>query len=548
MNHQRKFSSLDRAYVRALYHACGLSDQDLSRPLVAVVNSFSEAVPGHAHLARLAKHVKAGIREAGGTPVEFNTIAICDGIAQGPGMHAVLASREVIAASVELTVRAHGFAAMVMLASCDKIIPGMLLAAARLDLPTVFLPGGIMKPGRVHGQTYVASDVKEAMGRVQSGQITPVEFEEIIAGACPGPGACSMMGTAATMAIVAEALGLALPGAATAPAASAKRRELAFQSGRAVVQQLRHRHSARRYLTPHSFENAIRVVLALGGSSNAVLHLLALAAEAGVPLCLLDFDRLSRLTPLLSKFKPSSAYTIAQFHQAGGVPTALRALARLVHGDAPTVSGKNLRAIAQASPPTGSLIRPATDPLSPEGGLAVLFGNLAPKGAVVKPAGIVPAMMVHQGPAVVFESEEAVRDYLLKQPVPAGSVLVIRYEGPRGGPGMRELSIPAAMLVGMGLGDRVAMLTDGRFSGATHGPCIGHLAPEAAAGGPLAAVQSGDFIVIDIPRRRLELLVSAAEIRRRLRRARPPRRAIPPGFLRLYAERVSGAELGAILK
>jgi len=545
---RNKALDLDTAYARALYHACGLSDQDLARPLVAVVNSFAESVPGHVHLARLAQEVKAGIRQAGGTPLEFNTIAICDGIAQGPGMHAVLASREVIAASVELTMRAHRFSAMVLLASCDKVIPGMLLAAARLDVPTVFLPGGTMKPGRVHGQTLVASDVKEAIGRFQAGKLSAREFREIVAAGCPGPGACSMMGTACTMAVVTEALGLALPGAATALAVSPERRELARRSGIAVMRLLQRRKTARRFFTPQALENAIRTVLAVAGSTNAVLHLLALAHEAGLPLTLADFDRLSRETPTLAKFKPSSSATIAQFHRAGGVPTVLRGLSRLVQGRQPTVSGQTIQEVARNSLPTGPLIRSLQDPIAPEGGIAVLSGSLAPKGAVVKPAGIVPAMHVHRGPAVVFESEEAVRDHLMQKRVRPGSVLVIRYEGPAGGPGMRELSIPAAMLAGMGLGDRVAMVTDGRFSGATRGPCIGHVAPEAAAGGPIAAVQNGDLIAIDIPGRRLELLVSASEIRRRLKKAKPRKPSIPPGFLRLYAERVSGAEQGAILE
>jgi dihydroxy-acid dehydratase len=480
--------------------------------------------------------------------LEFNTIAICDGIAQGAGMHAVLPSREVIAASVELMARAHRFDAVVLIASCDKIIPGMLLAGARLDLPTVFLTGGTMRPARLLGRVMVASDVKEAVGALAAEKIGPREFAEIEAKICGGPGACSMMGTACTMAVIAETLGLALPGSAVGLAESPERRELARQSGALAVQAARRGTRFSRIVTQEALENAVRVVLSIGGSTNAVLHLLALAKAAGLRLTLRDFDRMSRDTPLLGRFKPSSPATVLDFHRAGGVPTVMRALGRRIHGGGKNVAGESAAEIAAQAEPPGEIIRPATGPLSREAGLAVLYGSLAPGGAVVKPAGIEPGMLVHKGPARVFESEEEVQAHLEGGNIEPGTVLVIRYEGPRGGPGMRELSLPAAMLVGMGLGDSVAMVTDGRFSGATRGPCIGHVCPEAAAGGPIAAVQDGDAITIDIPARRLELHLPADEIERRLAAAKPPKRQVPPGFLRLYAERVAGADEGAVLE
>jgi len=532
-------------YARALYRAAGLSAADLGRPLIGIANSYTDANPGHAHLRRLVEHVKAGVREAGGVPLEFNTIAICDGIAQGAGMYASLPSREAIAASVELMARAHEFEALVLMATCDKIIPGMLMAGGRLDLPTVVLTGGTMRPGKVRGRVVVASDVKEAQGALREGRLTAAEFAEIEARACPGCGACSMMGTACTMAIVAEALGLALPGSAVGLAESKERRELARRTGALAARLAGCGPRFRELVTAGAWENAAQVALAVGGSSNAVLHLLALARAADLHFSLRDFDRLGRNTPLLGRFKPSGEPTVLDFHRAGGVPTVMKALGKLIHSDARSVGGKTMKQIAAGAKPPGRLIRPLSDPLSGGPGLAVLYGNLAPRGAVVKPAGIVPQMLTHTGPAMVFESEEAVKARLTRGRVKPGAVLVVRYEGPAGGPGMRELSLPAAMLVGMGLAESVAMITDGRFSGATRGPCIGHVCPEAAAGGPIAAVRNGDLITIDVPGRRLHLHLSAAEIKRRLARAKPPRQNIPPGFLRLYARHALQADQGA---
>jgi len=532
-------------YARALYRAAGLSKQDLDRPLIGIANSYTDANPGHAHLNRLAKHVKAGVKAAGGTPLEFNTIAICDGIAQGVGMHASLPSREAIAASVEMMARAHHFDALILIATCDKIIPGMLIAGARLDLPTVFLTGGTMRPARIKGTTMVASDVKEAIGALRAGKITRAEFAEIEERVCAGCGACSMMGTAATMAIVAESLGLALPGSATGLAESKERRELARRSGELAVSLAERGPRFSDVVTDESISNAARVALAVGGSANAVIHLLALAREAGLGLALSDFDRMSRETPLIGKFKPSAGHTMLDFHKAGGVSTVMAALGKLIHAKSRSVTGETMARIAASAKPPGKVIRPAADPLDNEAGLAVLYGSLAPRGAVVKPAGIVPEMLVHTGPAVVFDSEEEVRERLERGKVKPGSVLVIRYEGPRGGPGMRELSIPAAMLVGMGLGESVAMVTDGRFSGASRGPCVGHVCPEAAVGGPIAAVKNGDLVTIDVPNRKLDIHLTKAEIKKRLQKARPPKKPVPPGFLRLYQKLARQADQGA---
>ena len=542
-------SGFESTYARALYRATGLDDRDFQRPLIAVVNSFSEAVPGHAHLPRVAEWVKQAIHEAGGTPVEFNTVAACDGICQGAGMHYILPMREVIAASVELMLRAHSFEGAVMVASCDKIIPGMLLAAARCDLPTIFVTGGVMPPGGSDDDTLVASDVKEAMGRLSAGEITREQLADIERSACPGPGACNMMGTAVTMACLTEALGLSLPRSATVTALSDEHEALARESGRQVVSLVEGGRCGRQFMSRQSLENALRVGLAAGGSSNMVLHMLALSEELGLGLSLMEIDQLSRNTPLLTRLKPASEANVTDFHQAGGVPALMTNLSPVLDLDVPIVEAPALKdRLADETVCEDGLIRPLNQPLAAEGGLAVLFGNLAPRGAVVKQSGVAQDMMTSAGPARVCNSEEEVREKLVAGEVHAGDVLVIRYEGPRGGPGMRELSIPAALLIGMGLGESVAMVTDGRFSGATWGPCIGHVCPEAAVGGPLAAVREGDLIRIDIPNRRLDIDLTDDEIHKRLTTFRPPPRKVGGGFLEIYAALVSGADTGAVLR
>lgn len=543
------FHGLAGAYPRALYRPMGFRDEDFSKPLIGIVNSWSEVNPGHFHLHELAAWVKEGVREGGGMPAEFNTVGPCDGIAQGQGMHYVLPLRDIIASSIELMAGANQFDGLVMLCNCDKVVPGMLMAAARLNLPTVFVSGGPMLSGKWREQEIVTSDVKEGMGRLKAHKISDEEFYEIECRACPGPGTCNFMGTANTMNCVAEALGLTLPGCATMPASHPKRRELCKASGRRIVELVRQKLGARAMLTKASLENAVRLVQAIGGSTNASLHIPAIAYEAGVSLGLADFDRLGRATPLIGKFRPASKYTIVDLDNAGGVPAVLHILAPLLHLDLPSVSGKTIREIAVNATVGGSeVLHPLDSPLAKEGGIAVLYGNLAPTGAIVKQSGVAPAMLCHTGPARVFECEEDLQDSLLAQKIQPGDVLVIRNEGPVGGPGMRELSIPAAILIGMGLGESVAMITDGRFSGATRGPCIGHITPEAFIGGPLAVVADGDHIEIDILQRKLNLLISPEELSRRLASWHPRPPTMTRGYLQIYRRLVSQANEGAILK
>lgn len=545
---QELLSGVTGVYARALLRPMGYSDDDFKKPLIAVVNSWNEINPGHYHLRELANFVKQGIWMAGGMPVEFNTIAPCDGIAQGEGMHYILPSREVIAASVELMIQAHCCDGMVMLASCDKILPAMLMAAARCDIPTIFLPGGTMLPRKFADTSRVTSDIKEAIGAFNTGKISAEKFAEIESLTCASVGACSMMGTANTMAAIVETLGLALPGSATIPAVDARRPQLAKATGKRIVELVKQDARALQFITSESLENAIRLALAIGGSTNMILHMLALAQEAGIQMELGDFDRLSRNTPLIAKFKPASNFTLLDFDEAGGVPAALKAIASLLHQDVPTVTGKKLSEIlADVVIRRQEVIHSLEQPLASEGGIAVLYGNLAPQGAIVKQSAVVPQMQCHVGPAKVFNREEEVRDFLLAKKVVPGDVLVVRYEGPKGGPGMRELSIPAAMLIGMRLGDSVAMLTDGRFSGATRGPCIGHICPEAAEDGPLALVEDGDEIVIDIPRRVLDIKVSEEELKRRRLAWHPAKEVVSKGFLSFYRQHVGSADKGAIL-
>jgi len=539
-----KVSDTENTYLRALYKAAGYSDSDLKKPLIAVANSWSELNPGHRHLKDVAARVKEGIWEAGGMPAEFNTIGPCDGIAQGRGMHYVLPSRDVIAASVELMAGAHQADGLVLIGSCDKIVPGMLMAALRLDVPSIFVTGGIM-PSR---GGMVTCDIKEAIGEFTAGKLTRKRLKEIESTVCAGIGACNMMGTASTMCCLLEILGLALPGTATISAADPTHAALARAAGRRVVKLVRNKTIPSTILTGASFENALRGLLAFGGSTNALLHLPAIAAELGIEISLDDIDALGRATPLLTRLKPASSFNLLDFHEAGGVPALMHELAPLLHLEQMTVSGKTLGQIARSAKVRSREIIASLDrPLAEEGGIAVLRGNLAPEGAVVKTSGVSPEMMAHKGPAVVFDSEEEVREHLTRRKVKPGSVLVIRYEGPKGGPGMREMSIPAAMLVGMGLGDSVAMVTDGRYSGATRGPCIGHVCPEAADGGALAIVKDGDTIEIDIPGRKLRVDLAKTEIARRMKGWEPPAPKMNQGFLGVYRRIVGSASRGARL-
>jgi dihydroxy-acid dehydratase len=543
------FDGLHGAYPRALYRAMGYRDTDFDKPLIGIVNSWNEVNPGHFHLRQLAEWVKQGVREAGGTSAEFNTVAPCDGIAQGRGMHYILPLRDVIAASIELMVGANQFDGLVMLCNCDKIVPGMLIAAARLNLPTLFVTGGPMTSGRVGNQDVMTSDVKEAMGKLKAGKISEEEFYAIESHACPSAGACNFMGTANTMTCVTEALGLSMPRCATLPALHPERKEICVTSGKRIVELVRQDLTACSMLTRESLENAIRIVVALGGSTNAVLHIQAVAHAAGIELGLDVFDSLSRRTPLIGKFKPASPFTVVDLDNSGGIPAVLNILAPMLHLDLPTVSGETIRQrAANARILRLDVLHSIESPIAPEGGLAILYGNLAPDGAVVKQSGVVPAMLQHVGPARVFECEEALEDSLQAGSIRSGDVLIIRNEGPRGGPGMRELSLPAAILTGMGLNESVAIITDGRFSGATRGPCIGHVAPEAFVGGPIAIVRNGDLIAIDIPARRLNLIISEEQLAGRLSTWKPHPPPVTVGFLKLYSQIVSQANHGAVLQ
>jgi len=540
---------LENTYARALYRPMGLTAEDLSRPLVAVVNSASELAAGHAHLWRLTEPIRRGVRAGGCVPLVFDTVAACDGICQGAGMHFILPSREAIAASVELMLRAHRFDGAVFVSSCDKVTPGMLLAAARCDLPSVFVTGGYMRQATFDDEPRGTSDIKEAIGALKVGRISQNELDRIERSICTGPGICNMMGTANTMACLVEAMGLSLPNNATTPADNDDLMALAERAGRAAAEATLAGRRFSEVVTLAAVRNAIRVGLAIGGSSNMVLHMLALAADLGLDLTLNDFEQLSGHTPLLARFKPAADVFLEDFQRAGGVPVVLKELTHRIDTQCLCSTGETIgQRVALAKNADPSVVRPADDPLAETVGLAVLRGSLAPRGAVVKHSAVSETMQVHRGPAVVCDGEEQVRKILLGGRAKAGDVLVIRYEGPRGGPGMRELSIPAAMLVGMGLGDSVAMITDGRYSGATRGPCIGHVCPEAVDGGPIALVRDGDVIDIDIPNRRLDLHVDEAALSHRRADWRPIGPKVTGGFLDVYRRCVSGADTGAVMR
>lgn len=533
------------AYPRALYQAMGYSKEDLSKPTIGIINSWTEANPGHYNLRNLSEKVKAGVYTAGGMPVEMNTIAPCDGIAQGKGMHYVLPSRDIIATSIELMVEANRFDGLVMLGSCDKIVPGMLMSMVITDLPTIFVPGGSMEPFHYQGEKYVLSDLKESMGGYISGKISLDEFNYLEKNICQSCGACSMMGTANTMSTLTESMGFTLPGASTMSAMSSEKLRSAKLSGEKIIELVEKNIKPTDILTEDNLINSIKYISAIGGSSNAILHIIALSRLLGYDKTYEDFDILSKKTPLLAKFKPASAYTIQDYHKAGGVFGLLKSLRSVLNLDIQTINGPLHELLDVNIKVDNQIIKSMEDPLSNEGGLAVLKGNLAPEGSIVKQSGVKPSMLKHKGPAKVVDSEEEVKVLLESDKVKPGDVLVIRYEGPVGGPGMRELSIPAAWLVGMGLDESVAILTDGRFSGATRGPCIGYITPEAASGGPLAIVQDGDLIEIDIPERKLNLLIDEPELKSRLDNWEYKEQKQFKGFLKRYRQIVSPASEGA---
>jgi dihydroxy-acid dehydratase len=546
-NAQEMFEGIKGAYPRSMFKAVGYHKEELQKPVIGVVAAWAENHPGAYPNRELAQFVKAGILAAGGTPVEFFVVSVCDAQAQGTGMYYSLPSREVCAAEIEVMVGSAGFDGLVFLPSCDKTPGGMLMAAARLNIPAIFLPPGPMLPHVTgHGEQKVMCDIKEAMGAIKNKTISAEEFAEIEEDTCSTTGICSMMGTGMTMNSLIEAIGFCLPGASTVPAVYAAKRRMAKLTGEAIIDIAKARILPRDILTKAAFRNAIRYLMAVGGSTNTILHLLAIAHEAGTSLDLDEFDRISTQTPCIAKFKPSSKYTIHDFHQAGGVAAVLGVLEPLLELNTLTVLGPNYPAYL-GKVKQGEVIRPLAEPLHPQGGIVILKGNLAPDGAVVKVSGIGKNITRQVGPAKTFDSEEELLQHILHKDIQAGDILVIRYEGPRGGPGMRELSIPAAMITGMGLGDSVALITDGRFSGATRGFCVGHVAPEAQVGGPIALVQDGDQIEIDTVKKELNLLISEDEMRERQKNLALRKLPVASGFLGLYCQRVAQSNKGAVL-
>ncbi len=540
-----------RAPARAMLRAIGMSEEDFGKPQVAVASSWNEVTPCNLPLARLAQESKQGARDAGGFPIEFTTIAVSDGIAMGhEGMRASLVSREVIADSVETMMHAERLDGMVTLAGCDKSLPGMVMAAARLDLPSVFLYGGTIMPGHVDDREIDIKDVFEAVGSRSAGAIDDEELHRIEANACPGEGSCGGMYTANTMASAVEALGLSLPGSASPPATDARRDALARASGEALMGLLERDLRPRQLITKQSLENAIAVVMAVGGSTNAVLHLLAIAHEARVELALEDFDRIGRQVPHIVDSRPAGRFLMTDIDRIGGVPKVMRILleAGLLHGDCPTVTGRtvaeNLDELGVTPEPDGEVVHGLHDPIHGDGGLAVLRGSVAPDGAIVKVAGLDDERF--EGRARVFDGEQDAMAAVLAREIRSGDVIVIRYEGPKGGPGMREMLAVTAAVKGAGHGSDVALITDGRFSGATHGLCVGHVAPEARDGGPIALLRDGDPITLDVPSRRLDVHVDAEELERRREGLKHPEPRYTSGVLAKYAKLVSGAERGAV--
>ena len=535
------------AYYVGLMNACGYRDKDLHKPIIGIVNSWNEVNPGHKPLKELAQYVKEGVWAAGGAPAEFNVPAPCDGMAQLRGMQYVLPSRDLIAGSIETMVRAHNFDGLVFLCACDKIVPGMLMAAASLNLPSLFLTPGSMLPYEEDGVVYTTPDLKESIGKWKAGKISEETFHRYRQNMCASCGTCSMYGTANTMAVFAEAIGLAPFGSATMPFCVSAKFKQARDVGERIVELTRQQIPAKTFMTRESLENGIMHTSATGGSSNFALHIQAIAKVAGVKLNLKEFDAIQERVPLIAKFKPSSQYNPIDYGKAGGALGSLKTLEKFLHTEVPLAMGGTLKEALDrfTRPIDRNIIHDLEHPLQEKGCFSVLYGNLAPEGAVVKKSGVDPAMFEHRGPAVVFDSEEEVMDCLLHSDVKPGSVLVIRYEGPKGGPGMREMSIPAAMLIGMGLQKSVAMITDGRFSGASRGPCVGHISPEAWDGGPIACVKNGDMIHIDLNKHLLEVEVSEEELaRRKAEIVKPDHPAY--GIMKQYRKVVEGAEKGAV--
>jgi dihydroxy-acid dehydratase len=543
------YEGYHRAFARAYLRAMGLTDEDIAKPFVGVVSAWNETSPCNVHLNRLAGLAKEGVKDAGGTPREFTTIAVTDGIAMGyEGMKASLVSREVIADSIELVMRGHGYDALVGIAGCDKTLPGIMMAMARLNVPSVFMYGGSILPGKFEGRDVTIQDVFESVGAVEAGLMTEEQQYKLECAACPGDGACGGMFTANTMASASEALGLALPYSASIPAVADERAETTRQTGRTALALIERDLKPRDILTREAFENAIAVVVAIGGSTNAALHLPALAHECEMELPLEDFDAIARRVPHVADLKPGGRFVQVDFHRAGGVPRVMKMLldAGLIHGDAMTVTGKtvaeNLDGLTL--PDEGDVIRPLDRPLEPTGTMVILKGNIAPEGCVMKISSIHKDL--HSGPARVFDSEDDCFQAVAARKIAPGDVVVIRYEGPKGGPGMREMLAVTAAISGQGLGESVALITDGRFSGATRGFTAGHIAPEAAVGGPIAIIEEGDTITLDIPKRLIQVELSEEEMQRRLGQWQAPAPRYTSGALAKYARLVSSAARGAV--
>jgi dihydroxy-acid dehydratase len=547
-------SGFQRAPHRGLLHACGVKAEDVNKPFIAVANSFCEIVPGHVHLNKVAETVKDAIRAAGGVPFEFNTIAVCDGIAMGhDGMKYSLASREIIADAVETMINAHRFDGMVCIPNCDKIIPGMLMATMRLNIPTIFVSGGPMATGKTKdGKAADLITIFEGVAEFNAGKINEEQLKELECASCPSEGSCSGMFTANSMNCLSEGIGMALPGNGTILAIDPKRQELYKAAGKRIVELVEEDLKPLDIVTEKSLDNAFVLDMAMGGSTNTVLHTLAIANEAGIAYDLDKINAISAKCPNICKVSPSSSWHMSDVDEAGGVSAILKEISKidgLLDTDCMTVTGKTLgETVANADIKNTDCIHTVDNAYSRTGGLAILSGNLAPKGSVVKSAGVAPSMLTHSGPAVIFESQEEACDGILAGKVKAGDVVIIRYEGPKGGPGMQEMLSPTSYIMGAGLGESVALITDGRFSGGTHGACIGHVSPEAAVGGPIALVNEGDIVEIDIPNRKIEVKLSDEELAERKNKWTPRTPNITTGCLAKYASMATSADTGAILK
>jgi dihydroxy-acid dehydratase len=540
---------IERAGHRSLLFATGITRKGLDLPMIGVATSFTDLIPGHIGMRDLERFIEKGVHSGGGWPLFFGLPGICDGIAMGhTGMHYSLPSRELIADLVESVATAHAFDGLVLLTNCDKITPGMIMAAARIDIPTIVVTAGPMHSGNFRGQRVNLISAFEAVGKVKKGEMSKADLAELEMCACPGPGSCQGMFTANTMACVTEAIGMSLPGCATALAVSGEKRRIAFESGSRIVGMVKEGLTPRKIMTRNAFENAIRIDMALGGSTNTSLHIPAIAHEAGIELPISIFDAISRRTPHICNMLPGGQHYLEDLDAAGGIPGVLSRFASVLK-PSPTVSGKSIVALAKSGRVRNAdIIRPLDKAYHREGGIAVLSGSLAPMGSVIKQTAVSEKMMRFEGTAVVFDSEDEAMAAIMGGRIKAGHAIVIRYEGPKGGPGMREMLSPTSAIMGMGLGESVVLITDGRFSGGTKGPCIGHVSPEAAEGGPIAIVKNGDKIVLDIPSRKLQVKLSQAEIKKRLAKWKPRKPKITTGWLARYAKVVTSANTGAIVK